>query len=428
MVLNIERKVIKIRNWKVVLWLILFFPVGIYLMFMYSDWKKPLKYGITGFFILIMFAGGVEFSASLLFLGSFFSIPLGLFSLFRKKSRRRGLATLVLAILVLIATDPIVDEQLTESKRIEQIELEAQAEADRIAEEERLEEVAQKEEQQRREEEKKQLEEEKKLKEEIVEAIEVVEEYPTQNYYNRVLKLLDQLEKEDSVLIARLEELLPAVEEYEKQADQALEAVELAEEEKDRDFYNEAFILVAELPVSSKHLTRRLTKLDEKILEIEEEERLAAEKAAEEEQIAAEKAAEKERIAAEKAAEEKRIASERAAEKKRKEAAEKEKAKKVAAQQAAKKQAAANTKQSSSSSSSNGSSNSSSSSSQAKTPAPISTPGQYVDENGNGLIKGSSSGIYHTPGSTYYNKTTKPVAWFKTVEDAKNAGYRAPKR
>ena len=43
-------------------------------------------------------------------------------------------------------------------------------------------------------------------------------------------------------------------------------------------------------------------------------------------------------------------------------------------------------------------------------------------------IKGSSSGIYHTPGSTYYDRTISPVAMFCSVEEAKNAGYRAPKR
>lgn len=53
---------------------------------------------------------------------------------------------------------------------------------------------------------------------------------------------------------------------------------------------------------------------------------------------------------------------------------------------------------------------------------------QYVDANGNGLIKGSKSHIYHVPGSTYYNKTTNVVQWFKTVEEAEAAGYRAPER
>ncbi|MGF7532193.1 hypothetical protein AAGG74_00345 [Bacillus mexicanus] len=43
-------------------------------------------------------------------------------------------------------------------------------------------------------------------------------------------------------------------------------------------------------------------------------------------------------------------------------------------------------------------------------------------------IKGSKSGIYHTPGSTYYDRTTDPAEMFCSVEEAKAAGYRAPKR
>ena len=53
---------------------------------------------------------------------------------------------------------------------------------------------------------------------------------------------------------------------------------------------------------------------------------------------------------------------------------------------------------------------------------------QYVDANGNGTIKGSSSRIYHVPGSTYYDRTTNPVAMFKTISEAEAAGYRPPKR
>ena len=52
---------------------------------------------------------------------------------------------------------------------------------------------------------------------------------------------------------------------------------------------------------------------------------------------------------------------------------------------------------------------------------------QYVDENGKGLIKGSNSGIYHIPGSSYYDRTTNPKAMFKSIEEAESAGYRAPK-
>ncbi|GAA2899279.1 DNA/RNA non-specific endonuclease [Enterococcus pseudoavium] len=52
---------------------------------------------------------------------------------------------------------------------------------------------------------------------------------------------------------------------------------------------------------------------------------------------------------------------------------------------------------------------------------------EYVDSNGNGLIKGSKSGVYHLPGSKYYDQTTNPKAWFKTIEEAKKAGYRPAK-
>lgn len=50
----------------------------------------------------------------------------------------------------------------------------------------------------------------------------------------------------------------------------------------------------------------------------------------------------------------------------------------------------------------------------------------YVNAQGQGLIKGSKQGIYHVPGSKYYNKTTNVVRWFKTVSEAQAAGYRAP--
>lgn len=53
---------------------------------------------------------------------------------------------------------------------------------------------------------------------------------------------------------------------------------------------------------------------------------------------------------------------------------------------------------------------------------------QYVDANGNGLIKGSVNHIYHVPGSTYYSRTKNVVRWFKTVEEAQEAGYRAPEK
>lgn len=63
----------------------------------------------------------------------------------------------------------------------------------------------------------------------------------------------------------------------------------------------------------------------------------------------------------------------------------------------------------------------------SSTTSSFSSSKEYVDSNGNGLIKGSKSGVYHLPGSKYYDQTTNPKAWFKTVEEAKNAGYRSAK-
>ncbi|REB08556.1 hypothetical protein DVB69_05310 [Sporosarcina sp. BI001-red] len=43
-------------------------------------------------------------------------------------------------------------------------------------------------------------------------------------------------------------------------------------------------------------------------------------------------------------------------------------------------------------------------------------------------IKGSNSGIYHVPGSTYYSRTKNVARWFCSTEEAEKAGYRAPKQ
>lgn len=66
-------------------------------------------------------------------------------------------------------------------------------------------------------------------------------------------------------------------------------------------------------------------------------------------------------------------------------------------------------------------------SSTSLTSSTVSPEKEYVDSSGKGLIKGSKSGVYHLPGSKYYDNTTNPRAWFKTIDEAKKAGYRAAK-
>lgn len=45
-----------------------------------------------------------------------------------------------------------------------------------------------------------------------------------------------------------------------------------------------------------------------------------------------------------------------------------------------------------------------------------------------GKIKGSSSHIYHVPGGSFYNKTTRPIACFDTEAEAQVAGFRKSSR
>ena len=48
--------------------------------------------------------------------------------------------------------------------------------------------------------------------------------------------------------------------------------------------------------------------------------------------------------------------------------------------------------------------------------------------NCQGKIKGSSSLIYHVPGGSFYNKTTKPIRCFDTEAAAQAAGFRKSSR
>ncbi|MBC1398818.1 hypothetical protein HB826_07440 [Listeria fleischmannii] len=103
------------------------------------------------------------------------------------------------------------------------------------------------------------------------------------------------------------------------------------------------------------------------------------------------------KVAEEKAAKEKKVAEE--AEKKKKEEAAKREKERVAEERAAEERR------------------------QAQEEQPQSEP-----EQSQGQIKGSYNGIYHVPGSTYYDRTKNVKEWFNTVEEAEKAGYRAPER
>lgn len=56
---------------------------------------------------------------------------------------------------------------------------------------------------------------------------------------------------------------------------------------------------------------------------------------------------------------------------------------------------------------------------------------QDNSSNNGKIIGDKDSKIYHVPGSTYYEKELKKLSnneYFSTIEEAKKAGYRAPKK
>lgn len=63
---------------------------------------------------------------------------------------------------------------------------------------------------------------------------------------------------------------------------------------------------------------------------------------------------------------------------------------------------------------------------QAKPKQPA-TPAPSTDAKKECNIKGSVNGIYHTTSSRSYSRTKNVVQWFCSEEEAKKAGYRAPK-
>lgn len=90
-------------------------------MFKHTNWTNFLMFGLTAFYILLLIVGRVELWSSIFFLSSFVGIILGLFAVFRKSSRRIGAITLASVMLLMTLTYSIVDAQVAERDRLEQI-------------------------------------------------------------------------------------------------------------------------------------------------------------------------------------------------------------------------------------------------------------------------------------------------------------------
>ncbi len=250
-------------------------------------------------------------------------------------------------------------------------------------------------------------------------ALAYAEKQPSQKNYDEAATLVSSLSQEYEEYNDRLEKI--------KEAVPVDEAVTTAEKSKSKSDYQAAEKLVAAAPVGKEGFQQRLTTVQTAIVEKEKNEQLVASATAAVEKAEQEPTNEAyyneaikqiDALNSPNQALTKRVAVVKTQldahkEKQRKEAeAQKlaaEKAQKEQAEAAAKAQAEAEAQQA------------------AQAPAEVETAAAEAP-SGNALIKGSRNGIYHVPGSRYYNRTTNPVAWFSTVEEAEAAGYRAPKQ
>lgn len=290
------------ESWKIVLWLVLFFPVGIYLMFKHSDWPTKAKVAISIFFLFIS-VGVAAIMGELMYLTGFILFIIGIYTFIKKKDKKKSLILLALGTL-LFTTTATVNYQIGQAEERERIaiELEEKKEAERLLQVKHEQEIVAKAEQKRIEQEKK-LKAQQETNQRAVEAIEKAEKEPSKENYDLAFQALNKLDKEESDLISRLDKIKPVMEKYEEEKVAILTAIKKAEGDKTRTSYNEAHGLVAALTFSNSSFSNRLSKLDTEIKVIEKEK--AAEEKKESERIeAARVAAEAEsvRIEAEEAA------------------------------------------------------------------------------------------------------------------------------
>ena len=240
-------------------------------------------------------------------------------------------------------------------------------------------------------------------------ALAYAEKQPSQKNYDEAATLVSSLSQEYEEYNDRLEKI--------KEAVPVDEAVTTAEKSKSKSDYQAAEKLVAAAPVGKEGFQQRLTTVQTAIAEKEKNEQLVAsataavEKAEQEptnEAYYNEAVKQIDALNSPNQALTKRVAVVKTQLDAHKEK-QRKKAQKEQAEAAAKAQAEAEAQQA------------------AQAPAEVETAAAEAP-SGNALIKGSRNGIYHVPGSRYYNRTTNPVAWFSTVEEAEAAGYRAPKQ
>lgn len=142
------------KTWKIVAWLILFFPIGLYYMHMYARWPKKVLYSVSGVYSVIilssLLSGGLYHLGFFMGVGLFVSsIGLVLADLHNRRNTNSSVFLIASSITLIVVSGLIVQTAppqlrvasesgfglyINEEKRIERQNLELAEEAVRRAE------------------------------------------------------------------------------------------------------------------------------------------------------------------------------------------------------------------------------------------------------------------------------------------------------
>lgn len=215
------------KNWKVILWLVLFFPLGAYFMWRYSSWNIHLKYGVSIFLglltALFTFTGGLFF----LFWYSGFGFFLYFIATFKNSPKKQKISFLTASVLLFgsglaLALSPTTESVESDQSEIQVVKQDTSAsdikkQKEKKASEEKL-----------AAENKIQAEKElqaEKLKE-ATDALILAEATPTRENYNKASTLVVALTTKDSTIVSRLDAVKQTVEAEEKIIAEAKEKAE----------------------------------------------------------------------------------------------------------------------------------------------------------------------------------------------------------
>ncbi len=213
------------KNWEVILWLVLFFPLGAYFMWRYSSWNIHLKYGISIFLglltALFTFTGGLF----ILFWYSGFGFLLYFIATFKSSPKKQKISFLTASVLLFgssLALSPTTESVESDQSQIQVVKKDTSAsdikkQKEKKASEEKL-----------AAENKIQAEKElqaEKLKE-ATDALILAEATPTRENYNKASTLVVALTTKDSTIVSRLDAVKLTVETEEKIVAEAKEKAE----------------------------------------------------------------------------------------------------------------------------------------------------------------------------------------------------------